>query len=145
MPGTDWHKEIEKAISTAQIVILLISKDYLSSAFIQEIELPRIVELSNNNKVLVYQLILSPCNLEHTCLSKFKSVNDPTKPLNSLTTDEQAKYLKKLTELIIKKVAPKAQPSKPSMLQITKADESDLHVNVFFKADLALKVKDRIK
>src|SRR5918993_2592769 len=39
-PGDDWKQEIQNALDTAQVAVLLISADFFVSDFIDEAELP---------------------------------------------------------------------------------------------------------
>jgi len=47
--GSRWYREIEKAISSAKIAIVLVSANYLASKFIQERELPFLLEAAQAN------------------------------------------------------------------------------------------------
>src|SRR5262245_4721995 len=43
-PSADWRVEIETALTNARVVVLIVSRNFLESSFIQEDELPRILE-----------------------------------------------------------------------------------------------------
>src|SRR5262245_54595921 len=43
-PGANWVKEIEHAITTSDVAIILVSADYLESEFISRNELPTLLE-----------------------------------------------------------------------------------------------------
>jgi len=59
--GGDWFREIKRALNEAQIAVLLISADFLTSRFILEKEVPILMERRQKEGVRVIPLILHPC------------------------------------------------------------------------------------
>lgn len=59
--GDDWHREIETALDNATVAILIISKDFLTSPFIRERELTKILEGRKEGRLRVIPLIAEPC------------------------------------------------------------------------------------
>ncbi|HJP92701.1 MAG TPA: toll/interleukin-1 receptor domain-containing protein [Pyrinomonadaceae bacterium] len=58
--GNDWEKEIEAALTTARVALLLISPAYLASEYIWKNEIPRIIAHSKDGMRIV-PLIVRPC------------------------------------------------------------------------------------
>lgn len=63
--GKDWRPIIDKALSNANIAILMVSADFLTSEFIQEVEIPVILERRNNDYLEVIPIIVRPCARKH--------------------------------------------------------------------------------
>jgi len=59
--GVDWFPEIEKALQEAGIAVLLISAHFLTSKFIREQEVPRILERRRKEGLRVIPIIVEPC------------------------------------------------------------------------------------
>ncbi|MCP5107858.1 MAG: toll/interleukin-1 receptor domain-containing protein, partial [bacterium] len=59
--GKDWFREIENALNSAQVVIMMISSNFLRSGFIKREELPRILTRRRDDGVVVIPLVLEPC------------------------------------------------------------------------------------
>jgi hypothetical protein len=59
--GKLFRDTILQAINTAQVAVLLVSADYLSSDFICRIELPRIRERHMAGELQVIPLLVQPC------------------------------------------------------------------------------------
>lgn len=89
-PGDRWKQEISVAMDRATIAIILVSADFLASDFIAENELPPLLEAAQSNGVRILPVILKPCAFnEMPELSQFQSVNDPRKPLASLSENDR--------------------------------------------------------
>jgi len=61
-PGSDWFQQIETALNRARVVVMLISAHYLTSQFITDVEIPRILERRSVEGVVVLPVIVSPCS-----------------------------------------------------------------------------------
>jgi hypothetical protein len=59
--GADWFKEIEQAISEANVVILLISNNFLLSDFIASNEVPAALERREEEGITVFPIIAKYC------------------------------------------------------------------------------------
>lgn len=59
--GDDWYSEIEKAIETAQVAILMISANFLTSDFILKEEIPRFLKKRMDGSMKILPLIIKPC------------------------------------------------------------------------------------
>jgi hypothetical protein len=59
-PGEDWHAEIDEALATATITVLLVSQDFLSSNYIYHTELPRILARADAGEMTVLPVFLKP-------------------------------------------------------------------------------------
>ncbi len=59
--GEDWYQKIQQAIETAKVAILLVSAEFLTSNFIQNKEVPRLLERRDREGLWILPLILKPC------------------------------------------------------------------------------------
>lgn len=59
-PGWNWENAIEEAIKRSRVAILLVSPDYLASAFVIEQELPALMERAENGETLILPILLRP-------------------------------------------------------------------------------------
>jgi predicted Ser/Thr protein kinase len=59
--GEDWQQEIQEAMATARVAILLVSADFLASRFIQGEEVPRLLERRDEEGVHIFPIIVRPC------------------------------------------------------------------------------------
>ena len=59
--GDNWLHEIEKALTTSESAILLISRHFLTSDFILSKEIPRLLQRREKEGLRIIPLIISPC------------------------------------------------------------------------------------
>ena len=71
--GQRWKEEIEKALASAKVAVLIISADFLASDFIHSDELPRLLAAEEEEGLVVMPVILSPSRFSRTpSLSNFR-------------------------------------------------------------------------
>jgi hypothetical protein len=89
-PGAIWHDEIQHALDSARVAILLVSADFLASDFIANNELPPLLEAAEKEGAKILSVILSPCRFNETkSLSRFQAINSPSHPLTGMAKDAQ--------------------------------------------------------
>src|SRR5438105_4026776 len=89
--GAAWRKEIEKAIESARVAILLVSADFLASKFIAEDVLPPLLAAAKTEGTIIIPVILSACAFKESALSQFQAINRPEKPLSGMSRNDKEK------------------------------------------------------
>ena len=115
--GDDWYPEIEWAIESAHVAILLISANFLSSGFIQGKEVPPLLERRKNEGLRVIPLILKPCPWQAVdWLSKIQGRPKDNQPLSGLSEHHQDRCLSELAleiNELFKSILPSTKPDSP--------------------------------
>src|SRR5438067_2296592 len=57
-PGTEWEKEISHHLNTAQMILLLISPDFIASEYCYSVGMRRAIERHDRGEVRVIPIIL---------------------------------------------------------------------------------------
>ena len=83
-PGAKWEEEIKKALARAKVAILLVSADFLASAYISANELPPLLAAAENDGARIFIVIIKPCAFEDTELAQYQAVNRPSRPVEAL-------------------------------------------------------------
>lgn len=97
--GKNWKEEISNSLSKAQIAILLVSTNFLASDFIQNNELPKLLQKAEIEGTKILSVIISPCRFTKTKdISKFQAVNSPDKTLLECTEAEKERFMLKLMD-----------------------------------------------
>jgi hypothetical protein len=100
LPGSKWYEEIEKALASTRIAILLVSANFLASEFIRTIELPAFLSASEHKGAIILPVILRPCAFENTMLAQFQSVNALSNPLSKMKPGQRDEVWSKVAELV---------------------------------------------
>ena len=99
--GNRWQKEIEKALESANLAILLVSHEFLASRFIKTAELPTLLQRANTERLKIIWLAVGASAYDETPIMDFQCANEPTEPLASLPTKaEQNEALVKICKKI---------------------------------------------
>lgn len=105
--GQRWAEEIQRALATAKVAILLVSADFLASDFIHDDELPHLLAAEEEEGLVVMPVILSPSRFRRMpSLSRFQSVNSPEQPLSGLSQAEQDAVWDRLAQEIEAVIVP---------------------------------------
>ncbi|HYO16209.1 MAG TPA: DnaA/Hda family protein [Thermoanaerobaculia bacterium] len=109
-PGGRWHNEIEAALASTRVAVLLVSADFLSSEFICNNELPPLLDAAEKEGTSILPLIVGPCGfLRHEGLRQFQPVNS-AQPLIKLSKGDQEEIFERLADLIENLLAQAPQP-----------------------------------
>lgn len=118
--GDDWYPEIERAIESAHVAILLISADFLSSKFILGNEIPPLLERRKIAGLRVIPLILKPCPWKTVeWLSKIQGRPIDNKPLSGFDEHHQDHHLSELALEINKLIQPLPSIVKSQTKEVT--------------------------
>ena len=59
--GDEWYQAIQEAMTECDLALLLVSKNFLSSRFIQDEEIPRFLQRRKKEGMRVIPIIIRPC------------------------------------------------------------------------------------
>jgi len=80
-PGCDWDKEIRQRIYSARIVLLLVSVDFLSSGYIQGVEMKIARDRHRSGAALIVPVILESCYWKRTWLKDLLALPKDGRPV----------------------------------------------------------------
>jgi len=82
-PGTDWSKEIESALKSADIVLLLISSSFFASRYCIEIELEKALVRAELGQTRIVPILLRPCDFRNSPIAHLASLPRDGTPIQS--------------------------------------------------------------
>jgi hypothetical protein len=97
-PGGKWKEQIQGALKSAKIAVLLVSPHFLDSDFIAKKELPPLLNAAEKDGLTIFWVLVSDCMYKETSIADFQAANDPAKPLDSLRAAERNKVLVSICE-----------------------------------------------
>lgn len=88
--GDEWEKEIATKLATADLVLLLISADFIASEFCYTNELSTALERHKAKKATVIPVILRPCLWNELPLGTIQALPPGGKPVTSFDNQDEA-------------------------------------------------------
>jgi hypothetical protein len=117
--GAKWKVEIEKALASAKVALLLVSDDFLASEFVINKELPPLLRAAEAEGLCILWVCLGPCHYEATPIHEYQAVLPPGEPLEGMVLVQQKAALKTIAGAIRDKLCSEvAQMHEPLGVQI---------------------------
>ncbi len=88
--GDEFEKEIDEHINTDDIILLLVSADFLASDYCYEIEMKRAMERHERQEAIVIPVILRACDWKHAPFGKLKGVPEDGRAITQWTDIDAA-------------------------------------------------------
>ncbi len=90
--GTEWEQEIKTHLDAAQIVLLLVSPDFIASDYAYDTEMQRALERHRRGEAKVIPIILRPVYWHGTPLGELQALPTDGKPVTSWQDPDSAFY-----------------------------------------------------
>ncbi len=124
--GAKWRNEIANALDRARVALLLVSADFLASAFINDVELPALLRAAEQGGATIVPLHVSPSDFQASPIAEFQSPHSPDTVLAGLSRHEQERVLAELARKLRPLISPEAegtpeplQPAPPAQAEPT--------------------------
>lgn len=88
--GNEWAGKIDEHLNAAQIILLLVSADFIASDYCYDIEMKRALERHEAREARVFPVILRQVEWKQTPLGKLKLVPTGSKPAIQWTDRDSA-------------------------------------------------------
>jgi tetratricopeptide (TPR) repeat protein len=113
--GDEWKGVIDERLNTADIILLLISTDFLASKYCYDVEMKRALERHDQDHARVVPVILRPCDWKHSPFARFNALPKDGKPVVDWATHDHGFFnvvqgLRRLVEELRKQGAPSSRP-----------------------------------
>jgi tetratricopeptide (TPR) repeat protein len=89
-PGTDWDTEIRMHLGRADIVLFLVSADFLASDYIGRVEIAEALTRHHAGAARVIPVVVNPCDWSTTSLAKLEALPEKAKPISTWPNAEEA-------------------------------------------------------
>lgn len=88
--GMDWAREIDDNLIKADLVLLLVSPDFIFSNYCFEIEMERAIQQHETGRSIVIPIILEPCDWGGLPFSTYQAFPKDAKPITTWTNTNEA-------------------------------------------------------
>ncbi len=89
-PGQQWAGEIDDALNQAQIILLLVSADFINSDYCHDKEMLRALERHAAREAVVIPIILRACDWLQAPFSKLQGLPKDVKPIKTWADRDEA-------------------------------------------------------
>ena len=89
-PGAEWASEIDAHLKTADIILLLISPDFISSDYCWSVELKKAIKRHNAGEACVIPIIVRPAVWNKTPFAKLQALPTDGKPISTWPDIDEA-------------------------------------------------------
>lgn len=89
-PGSEWKNKIDDQLNTAQIILLLVSADFLASDYCYDVEMKHALKLHDAKTSCVIPVILRACDWKNAPFGKLQAVPKDGRPITSWTNRDEA-------------------------------------------------------
>jgi hypothetical protein len=123
--GDDWKGQIDEHLNNADIILLLISADFVASRYCYDVEMRRALERHDNKEAKVIPISLRPFDWDGLPFAKLQALPKDAKPITTWANQDEAfvDVARGIREQVVKlKSSTKAPPS-PSMVYKTRSFE----------------------
>ncbi len=105
--GSEWEKEINQHLNSAEIILLLVTPDFMASHYCYGVEMKRALERQEQGEAVVIPIILRPVDWESTPLSKLQALPKDGKPAMTWTNEDEAllNVMKGISEVVENRVS----------------------------------------
>jgi hypothetical protein len=90
LPGQEWDREIDKNLENADMVLLLVSPDFLASDYAYSREMLRAVERHESGSATVVPIILRPSDWQSSPLGSLEALPSKGRPVSRWSNRDEA-------------------------------------------------------
>jgi TIR domain/Leucine rich repeat len=88
--GTEWEREIETHLSTASVILLLVSADFVNSDYCYGVEMQKALKMHEKGEARVLPILLRPVDWQDSPFAKLQILPTGAKPITKWTDPEEA-------------------------------------------------------
>lgn len=88
--GEEWDSKIKDELEQADIILLLVSIDFLNSNYCYDVEIKRAIEKHEKNEAILIPIILRTCDWHGTEFSKIQALPKNGKPVKTFEDEDEA-------------------------------------------------------
>jgi len=123
-PGADWEREIDQRLNRSQIILLLISADFIHSDYCYGIEMKRAMERDGLGEARVIPVILRDCDWLPLPFGRLQGLPQKGKPVTKWSNQDEAyadiaRELRKVVEEMGSKASHQAEAAADAAYDVT--------------------------
>ena len=118
--GAKWREEIEQALASATVAVLLVSPAFLASNFIHNEEIPKLLKAAEERGLVVFWIPVRASSYKETQIVDYQSAHPPTQPIARMRPEDRddawVKICEKLGKVLRRQQATQVPENKTPLL-----------------------------
>ena len=86
--GMEWEREINRQLNEADVILLLVSPDFMDSDYCYSVEMKRAIERHERGEAYVIPVILRPVYWQRAPFGKLQALPTDAKPITSWSNQD---------------------------------------------------------
>ena len=111
-PGQDWSNQISDNLETSDIVLILVSADFIASDYCYSIEMQRAYELHTQERLTLIPVVLRFCDWHSAPFGSIQGLPKDARPVDSFSKHDEA-YLQ--VAMVLRELAEQKGEEKPAV------------------------------
>jgi len=87
--GDKWRQTIDEALARTKVAVMLVSPAFLASDFINDVELPALLEAAEDHALRVIWVPIKPSGFSETPIKDYQAAHDPAQPISALKPSDR--------------------------------------------------------
>ena len=122
--GDGWRGEIQQAMESSNLAVLLISANFLTSQFIKDVEVPRLLSRREKEGLVVLPIILKPCCWDQVeWLREMNVYPNDARPISSGTASQIDTDLAGFASRVLEGLGAPRGTARPASTRVDDADK----------------------
>ena len=138
-PGDVWRTEIQRALDSAVVAVLLVTPAFLNSDFIAQNELPPLLRAAERRNLTVVWIPITASVYAHTPIVEYQAAHDPNRPLDSLTRAKRSQALVQIADRIVTAVKTAQRLDAPPL--VSTPAQQDLNDSAYASPESAAAIR----
>jgi tetratricopeptide (TPR) repeat protein len=90
IPGQEWDLKIKEELDSADVILLLISIDFLNSDYCYDVEIKKAIQKHENKEAVLIPIILRACSWQETEFGKIQALPKNGSPVTTFRDEDEA-------------------------------------------------------
>ena len=89
-PGQEWNSQIKKELDEADIILFLVSSDFIASDFIHDTEIATAIKKQQAGETIIVPIIIRPCDFQSLPLKNYQALPQGAKAISIWENQDSA-------------------------------------------------------
>ncbi len=90
LPGQEWDAEIKEHLNEAEVILFLVSTEFLVSDYVNDVEIKKALERYDKGEVIIIPIIIRPIDISSFEIGKFQGLPSKAKPVSQWDDKDNA-------------------------------------------------------